>query len=57
MTERQPTTGTREIAQGRPLDDGLDELDAEVVEDLDVDEDAEDVAGGPAVTTGGCFHH
>ena len=46
MTGRQPTAGTREIAQGRPLDDGLEELDAEVVEDLDVDEDAAGVRGG-----------
>ena len=51
MTERQATTGTREIAQGRPLDDGLEHLDAEVVEDLDVDEDAADVRGG---TTRAC---
>ena len=33
----------------------LDDLEPETVEDLDVDEDADDVAGGPAVTTGGCY--
>ena len=48
MTERPPTTGAREIAQVRPGDDGLDELEPETVEDLDVDEDAEDVEGGTA---------
>jgi hypothetical protein len=36
-------------------DDGeLDDLDAEVVEDLDVDEEAEDVAGGFYVTDPTC---
>ena len=34
---------------------GLDELEPETVEDLDVAEDADGVAGGPAVTTGGCY--
>jgi hypothetical protein len=43
-----------EPAAGQPRDtddaatDELDELDAEVVEDLDVGEDAEDVGGGTA---------
>lgn len=45
MSERQAPTTTREIAD-RPLDDGLEHLDAEVVEDLDVDEDAANVRGG-----------
>jgi hypothetical protein len=31
-----------------------DDLDAEVVEDLDVDDDAERVEGGTVVNTGGC---
>ncbi len=37
--------------------DALDQLDAETVEDLDADEDATDVHGGPAMTTGNCFPH
>ena len=32
-------------------DDQLDELDAEVVEDLDVDEEADDVEGGISIIT------
>ena len=35
-----------------PGDEPLDELDAEVVEDLDVD--ADEVRGGTLVGTGGC---
>ena len=35
--------------------DALDQLEPETVEDLDADEDATDVHGGPAMTTGGCF--
>jgi hypothetical protein len=50
MTEPQPTTGTRRIAQGGPQTDGLELLDAEVVEDLDVDEDAGDIRGGTTRT-------
>ena len=35
-------------------DEPLDELDADVVEDLDVDDDADEVRGGTLVGTGGC---
>lgn len=35
----------------------LDDLDAEVIEDLDVDEDAGDVRGGTIVATAGCPAH
>jgi hypothetical protein len=35
-------------------DDALDDLDAEVVEDLDVDEDAKDIEGGTLANTGAC---
>lgn len=31
------------------LQDRLEDLDAEIVEDLDVDEDADDVAGGTSL--------
>ena len=31
-------------------EDGLDDLESETVEDLDVDEDADDVAGGTTWT-------
>lgn len=31
---------------GRPIDEELDDVDAEVVEDLDADEEAEHVVGG-----------
>ena len=51
MTAPQPTTGTPQIAPGGPQTDGLEHLDAEVVEDLDVDDDATDVRGG---TTWNC---
>ena len=45
MTDRQPSTATRE-ADHRLPNDGLEDLDAETVEDLDVDEEAADVRGG-----------
>ena len=51
MTAPQPTTGTPRIAPGGPQTDGLEHLDAEVVEDLDVADDATDVRGG---TTWNC---
>ena len=35
-------------------DEPLDDLDAEVVEDLDVDEDADEVGGGTLMGTVGC---
>jgi hypothetical protein len=35
-------------------DEPLDDIDAEAVEDLDVDEDAEAVKGGPWVTDPTC---
>ncbi len=34
--------------------DALDELEPETVEDLDADEDATDVHGGPHITTANC---
>ncbi len=37
--------------------DPLDQLEPETVEDLDADDDATDVHGGPHLTTGRCFPH
>jgi hypothetical protein len=37
-----------------PKDETLDDLDTEVVEDLDVDDDADDVKGGTLANTGAC---
>ena len=40
-----------ENARDDQNDELLDEVDAEVVEDLDVDEEAEDVEGGVSIIT------
>ena len=42
-----------DAGEGRAGDEELDELDAKVLEDLDVDEDADDVQGG--AFTDGCL--
>jgi hypothetical protein len=49
MTNRRSSTATRDADHGRLPDDSLEsleDLDAETVEDLDVDDDAADVRGG-----------
>lgn len=50
MTEHQPQPGEQrrdpQLDAAQDPDTPLDDLDAETVEDLDVDEDAEDVKGG-----------
>jgi hypothetical protein len=37
-----------------PTESTIDDLDAEVVEDLDVDDDAEGVEGGTSMHTAAC---
>ena len=45
---------TQRRHEGTDEPDDLDELDTEAVEDLDVDEEAEGVMGGPWVTDPTC---